>query len=184
MQREIAISVQPGPAVGAVDRRRRRRAAELAGDILPCVMIYLSQPRRGKAKDLVFHASRLSMAARKERIRTDTHVLMGLNGVRANEIFFSLPSSFKTVPTKTQRPLSGTVDQACIVTRCMSRLTSVEKLQLLLRRRDGGQNGQSGLLNTIILDQLEMLSTNLLTRLLMLEAVPYSVVNILLYCEI
>jgi len=66
----------------------------------------------------------------------------------------------------------------------MSRLTSVEKLQLLLRGRDGGQNGQSGLLNTIILDQLETLSTNLLTRLLMLEAVPYSVVNMLLYCEI
>lgn len=33
---------------------------------------------------------------------------MGLNGVKANEIFFSFPSSFKTVPTKTHRPLSGT----------------------------------------------------------------------------
>jgi hypothetical protein len=36
---------------------------------------------------------------------------MGLNGVKANEIFFSLPSSFNTVPTNTQRPLSGTDDE-------------------------------------------------------------------------
>lgn len=35
-------------------------------------------------------------------------VLIGLKGSSAKEIFFSLPSSFKTVPTKTQRPLSGT----------------------------------------------------------------------------
>lgn len=33
---------------------------------------------------------------------------MGLNGSSANDSFFSLPSSFRTVPTKTQRPLSGT----------------------------------------------------------------------------
>jgi len=40
-----------------------------------------------------------------------TYVLIGLNGVKANEIFFSLPSSFSTVPTKTQRPLSGTASE-------------------------------------------------------------------------
>jgi hypothetical protein len=36
-------------------------------------------------------------------------VLMGLKGVNAKEIFFSFPSSLRTVPTKTQSPLSGTV---------------------------------------------------------------------------
>lgn len=36
------------------------------------------------------------------------YVLMGLKGVNANEIFFSLPSSLSTVPTNTHSPKSGT----------------------------------------------------------------------------
>lgn len=42
------------------------------------------------------------------RMMARAHVLIGLNGSSANDSFFSLPSSFRTVPTKTQSPLSGT----------------------------------------------------------------------------
>ena len=48
------------------------------------------------------------------------YVLMGLNGVKANEIFFSLPSSFNTVPTKTQRPLSGTASELERCLKCVA----------------------------------------------------------------
>lgn len=88
----------------------------------------------------VAHVQRAAVSGKCEGM---THVLIGLNGVKANEIFFSLPSSFNTVPTNTQRPLSGTAGQLRSPDGHIQ-LTPVEQLQLLLRRRDGGQDGQPG----------------------------------------
>ena len=71
-------------------------------------------------------------------------MLIGLKGVRSSEIFFSFPSSFNTVPTKTQRPFSGTAFCQLVGTLVTRKLTSVVELELLLCGRDGRKDGKSG----------------------------------------
>ena len=88
---------------------------------------------------------------------------MALNGSKAKEIFFSLPSSFNTVPTNTHNPCSGT------------RLYSLSFCCV-----------------DVIADKTDSLAVRMkvpsaphrLTRLLMFEAVPYSAVNMFAAWEI
>ena len=61
-------------------------------------------------------------------------------------------------------------------------LTSVEELELLLCGSNGGQDGQSEISSA--LRRTAITASHLFTRDLMFEAVPYSVVNMLLACEI
>lgn len=100
-----------------------------------------------------------------------SEVLMGLNGSKEMDSFFSLPSSVTTVPQYTTSPLVGIFEYS--FRRCCVEVMADKTESLQRHRSQTGQRRPHA---------AQAAGAHLFTRDLMLLAVPYSSASSLLAC--